>query len=98
MSVLYCSIPNFAAALARRDDPSLRRHPLVLIGPDRHVFAVSAEAADCGIVVGSTAKTAEVRCPEARLLEADVARCRSEFETLLELLELASTQVEPHGW
>lgn len=98
MSILHCSVPNFAAALACRDDSSLQQHPLVLIGPDGRVFAVSAEAASCGIVAGATARTAEVRCPEARLLEADIARCRSEFETLLELLELTSSQVEPHGW
>ena len=98
MSIFYCTIPHFAAALARRDDPSLRDRPLVLIGPRRRVFAVSAEAAACGIVVGLTARTAEVRCPEARLLEADVARYRQEFETLLQLLELSSPRVEPHGW
>ena len=34
MSILYCAVPNFAAALVRRDDPSLQQHPLVLIGPD----------------------------------------------------------------
>jgi len=98
MSILYCCIPDFAAALARRADPSLRHRPLVLIGPEGRVFAASVEALACGIVVGQTARTAEVRCPDARLLEADVARCRSEFEILLELLERTSPRVEPHGW
>ena len=98
MSILYCSIPYFAAALARRDDASLQHSPLVLIGPEGRVFAASAEAAACGIVVGLTARAAEVRCPEARLLRADIVHCRSEFETLLELLELTSPNVEPHGF
>ena len=98
MSILYCSIPNFATALVRRDKPRLCHRPLVLVGPERRVFAVSAEAAACGVVVGQTARTAEVRCPEAQLWEADVARCRSEFEALLSLLELTSPCVEPHGW
>jgi hypothetical protein len=98
MSILYCCIPDFATALVRRGDPRLSQRPLVLIGPERRVFAVSAEAAACGVVVGQTARTVEVRCPEARLLEADVPRCRSEFETLLQLLELTSPSVEPHGW
>lgn len=98
MSILYCFIPYFAAALARRDNASLEHCPLVLIGPEGRVVAVSAEAAACGIVVGLTARAAEVRCPEARLLDADIARCRSEFETLLELLELTSPKVEPHGF
>jgi nucleotidyltransferase/DNA polymerase involved in DNA repair len=98
MSILYCCIPDFAPALARRGNPNLRHRPLVLIGPEGRVFAASAEAAVCGIAVGQTARAAEVRCPEAQLLEANVAGCRSEFETLLELLELTSPRVEPHGW
>jgi nucleotidyltransferase/DNA polymerase involved in DNA repair len=98
MSILYCAIPHFAAALARRDDPDLEERPLILIGPEERVFGASAEAVACGVSVGLTARTAETRCPEARLLDADVARCRKEFETLLQLLERSSSRVEPHGW
>ena len=98
MSIIYCSIPHFAVALARRDNPSFHDRPLVLIGEDRHVFAVSAEAATHGIVAGLPVRTAEVRCPQALLLEADVPRCRAEFETLLQLLDCTSPTVEPHDW
>jgi len=98
MSVLYCTIPHFAAALARRDDPGLGGRPLVLIGPEGRVFGVSAEAAACDVIAGLTVRAAEARCPEAHLLEADVARCRTELETLLQLLERTSPKVEPHGW
>jgi protein ImuB len=98
MSVLYCTIPHFAAALARRDDPELGATPLILIGPEKRVFGVSAEAAASGVCAGMTTRIAEVRCPEARLLEADVAHCREETETLLGVLELTGPAVEPHGW
>jgi protein ImuB len=98
MSVLYCAIPHFAAALARRDDPELGETPLILVGSGKRVFGVSAEAADSGVCAGMTVRMAEVRCPEARLLEADVARCREETETLLRVLELTGPAVEPHGW
>ncbi|UCC65453.1 MAG: hypothetical protein JSV36_10590 [Anaerolineae bacterium] len=97
MSILYCTIPHFAAALAQRDNAALQSRPLVLIGPERRVFGVSAEAAACGVAVGMTARTAEVRCPEARLVEADLARYRIEFEVLLQVLEQLSPRVEPHG-
>ena len=97
-SILYCSIPHFAAALARRDDPSLEERPLVLIGAEGRVLGVSAEAAACGVVTGMTARAAEVRCPEARLVDVDVGHCRAEFETLLGVLERVSPSVEPHGW
>jgi DNA polymerase-4 len=98
MSILYCSIPNFATALVRRDDPRLVQRPLVLIGPEQRVFAASAEAAACGVVAGQAVRAAEVCCPGARLLEADLTRCNSEFEALLQLLERTSPSVEPHGW
>jgi nucleotidyltransferase/DNA polymerase involved in DNA repair len=98
VSVLYCTIPHFAAALARRDRPELAGQPLVLLDPEGRVLGVSAEAAAGGVTAGMTARAAEIRCPEARLLAADVARCRAELEALLQLLERSSPRVEPHGW
>jgi protein ImuB len=98
MSVLYCTVPHFAANLARRDHPDLGEVPLVLIEPGGRVLGASAEAAACGVTAGMTAREAEVHCPEARLLEADAARCRAESEVLFQLLERASPRVEPHGW
>jgi nucleotidyltransferase/DNA polymerase involved in DNA repair len=71
---------------------------LVLIGPEGRVFGASAEAHACGVTTGLSPRDAEIRCPEARLVEADISQCRTEVETLLQVLELASPQVEPHGW
>ena len=98
MSVLYCTIPHFAVALAQRDHPEWEGGPLVLVGPEDRVFGVSAEAAACGVVAGMTARMAQVRCSEAHLRDADLARSRAELEILLQLLEGVSPQVEPHGW
>jgi nucleotidyltransferase/DNA polymerase involved in DNA repair len=98
MSILYCSIPHFAAALVQRDDPSLQYQPLVLLGSDGRVFAASAEAAACAITPGLTPQAATARCPQAKLVEADVTCCRAEFEVLLQLLEHTNPVVEPHGW
>jgi nucleotidyltransferase/DNA polymerase involved in DNA repair len=98
LSVLYCTIPHFAAALARRDGPELEGRPLVLVGPEGRVFGASAEAAAGGVAAGMTVRAAEIHCPEARLLEADVARCRAELDGLFQVLERASPKVEPHGW
>ncbi len=98
MSVLYCTVPYFVAALARRDNPDLQNHPLVLVGPEQRVLGVSAESAASGVAVGMTARVAEIRCPEAHLLDADPDRCRETSETLLQLLERISPKVEPHGW
>ena len=98
MSVLYCTIPQFAAALVRRDHPDLADRPLVLVGTGDRVWAASAEAVACGIGPGMPVSTAEVRCPEAHWIEAEPARYRLESETLLQILEDACPRVEPHGW
>jgi protein ImuB len=76
----------------------LEDDPLVLIGPEGRVFDASTEAEACGVARGMTPRAAEVRCPEARLLEADVARCRQEVEAMLQVLEQTGPKVEPHGW
>jgi protein ImuB len=96
--VLYCTIPYFPAALLQREHTELVGLPLVLVGPEERVFGLSAQAAARGVVPGMAARTAQIRCPEAHLLDADVARCRAELEALVQLLEEFSPRVEPHGW
>ena len=81
----------------QRDRPDAATGPIVLLGPDGRVVDACAEAAACAVQPGMTARTAEVRCPEARLLEADPERCRVELERLFQVLELYSTGVEPLG-
>ena len=98
MSILYCAIPHFPAALAQRCQPGLRDRALVLVDPEGRVFSASAEAASFGITAGLTARAAQVRCPQAHLLDADVPRCRQTFEALLQVLERTGPKVEPHGW
>ena len=98
MSVLYCTVPHFAAALTRRDRPDTAAGPLVLLGPDGRVVDASGEAFACAIRQGMTAQAARVRCPEAHLVEVDLDHCQTEQESLLQMLERFSTGVEPHGW
>jgi protein ImuB len=97
MSILYCSIPHFATALMQRDDPTLTRRPLILLGPDGHVFDASGDATSCGVIPGIPGRAAEVRCPSARLMEVNLAHCRAQLETLWQTLERNSPAVEPHG-
>jgi protein ImuB len=92
MSILYCTIPHFAAALTRQDPP------LILVGPEDRVLDASPEVAACGVIAGIPARIARVRCPEARILDADIAGCREAHEAVLQLLEQFSPSVEPHGW
>ena len=98
MSIVYCNIPHFPVTLARRDQPEFTDRPLVLLGPEGRVLDASAEATACGVGAGLTAHVAQVRCPEAHLLDADVVRCQEAREELLDVLERFGTSVEPHGW
>jgi nucleotidyltransferase/DNA polymerase involved in DNA repair len=97
MSILYCTIPHFAVALTQRDRSDPDDRPLVLVDPEGHVFDASSEATACGVVAGLTARTAQIRCPQARLIGAEVAYYRQELETLFEVLERTGPKVEPHG-
>jgi nucleotidyltransferase/DNA polymerase involved in DNA repair len=98
VSILYCAIPHFAVALARRDHPELADGPLIVLDPDDRVFDFSPKGAQQGIVPGLTLRIAQIRCPEANLYRIDLERCRQEFEAFLEILEQFSSTVEPHGW
>lgn len=98
MSILYCAIPHFAVALARRDDPELADGPLIVLDSEDRVFDVSPEGAQRGIRPGLVLRMAQIRCPEARLYSVDLERCRRELEVFLEILEQFSSAVEPHGW
>jgi len=97
MSVMYCVIPHPAVALARRQRPELTDRPLVVMGPQERVFDASVEAVSCGIAGGMTAQMAQVRCPEATIVDADLVCCREVTQTLLDTLEQFSPTVEPHG-
>lgn len=98
MSILYCAIPHFAVALARRDHPELADSPLIVLDPEDRVFDVSPEGAQRGVMPGLTVRMAQIRCPEARLYSVDLERCRQELEVFFEILEQFSSTVEPHGW
>lgn len=97
MSIMYCVIPHPAVSLARRQKPELADYPLVVIGPQERVLDASVEAVSCGVTGGMTAQMTRVRCPEARIVEADLVRCREVTQMLLDILERFSPTVEPHG-
>ena len=70
----------------------------MLIGSGDRVLDASAQAATCGVVPGLTARLAQIRCPQAHLLKADIDKSRQAFEMLLSILEQAGDKVEPRGW
>lgn len=90
-------IPDFAAALARRDQPVLRGRPIVVGGsPEEHaqVRACSREARDEGVAVGMPLRRALALCPGAVFLPWREGAVQQEATVLLDLLEEYSPVVE----
>ena len=90
-------IPHFAAAVERREDPSLVRVPLVIGGPGGEpgeVHAVSGEAAQMGVRPGMLLSQAQALCPQARTIAAAPRRYERAFEELMEVLAGFASLVE----
>ncbi|HBY92592.1 MAG TPA: hypothetical protein DEP84_01295, partial [Chloroflexi bacterium] len=92
------SVPYFAAAVERREDPSLVARPLVIGGLPRtpgKVYAISREAARTGVRPGMPVRRAQGLCPQARFIPAAQARYQEVFEQIADLLTAFTNLVEP---
>jgi nucleotidyltransferase/DNA polymerase involved in DNA repair len=90
-------IPNLAIAVARRDDPALADHPLVLYTAARQRAIVAAASDDTCVIAGTPLRQAIVRCPHAVYRPADPDRDRQISATLITILETFSPRVAPHA-
>jgi nucleotidyltransferase/DNA polymerase involved in DNA repair len=91
-------LPYFAAAVERRDDPSLTGAPLVIVeraGGSARVLAACGQATGLGVKPGMALRQARLVCPQARIIPADPSRYRHTFDRLLEALVAFSPRVEP---
>ena len=90
-------IRDFYVALARRDQPALRGRAVVIGGsPDEHaeVKACSVEAAEAGVIVGTTLRRALALCPNAVFLPLQETHAAAEAERTWEVLRNHSPVVE----
>lgn len=100
MSIACVIVPYFAAAVERRDDPSLDGAPLVIGGlpyERGEVYAPSREAAEMGVKRGMTLRQAEALCPEAVFISPSEMRYSQAFGELAGILERFTCLVEPDG-
>jgi nucleotidyltransferase/DNA polymerase involved in DNA repair len=102
VSILYCTIPHFAIALAGARTAPLHdgssERAVIALDPSGRVLDADPRAAACGVRPGQSARLARIRCPQARLVEADLDGCCQAMEALLGVLERTGDRVEPHGW
>jgi nucleotidyltransferase/DNA polymerase involved in DNA repair len=89
MDVICALVPRFLVALARRDNPALRDHPVV-VGRSSEtrgtVVACSDEAASMGVTPGMQLSRAQVLCPPAAvvpLLQEQVEAAERAFVSLV---------------
>jgi nucleotidyltransferase/DNA polymerase involved in DNA repair len=97
MEVACFYVEEFAVAIARRDDPRLRKRPVVIGGsPEEHVAVTgcSREAAEAGVAVGMPLRRALALCPSAVFLPLQEGAIRAEWTCLTDLLCLYSPTVE----
>lgn len=97
MNVACLLVPNFAVALARRDDPQLAKRPIIIGGsPEEHsaVTACSEEAAAAGVSIGTTLRRALALCPEAVFLPNRQGDITAAATQMVELCKLYSPIVE----
>jgi nucleotidyltransferase/DNA polymerase involved in DNA repair len=86
-------IPNLAIAVARRDQPALAEHPLILYAAERQRTLVTAASHDTGVTPGMPLRQAITRCPQAVYQAADPERDRQVCIVLGNLLETFSPRV-----
>ncbi|MGH2607601.1 MAG: DNA polymerase Y family protein [Tepidiformaceae bacterium] len=97
MEVACFYVEEFSVAIARRDDPRLRKRPVVIGGsPDEHaaVTGCSREAAEAGVTVGMPLRRALALCPKAVFLPLQEGAIVAEWTRLTDLLCRLSPSVE----
>jgi DNA polymerase IV len=98
MALIGCvQIPEFAIAVARRDNPTLADSPLVLYGEGRQRATVAAASAETGIRPGVSLRQALVRCPHAIVRPAAPDRTQQVLAALIHLLHTFSPRVAAHS-
>ncbi len=82
--ILHGDLDAFYAAVAQRDDPSLRGKPLVVAGASRRavVLTASYEARPFGIHSAMPLYQAKSRCPELVVVPPDFEKYRQASQAL----------------
>ncbi|MEZ4485713.1 MAG: DNA polymerase IV [Syntrophotaleaceae bacterium] len=98
--ILHLTVPDFAVALARAVDPSLRDRPLAvapILSPGSLLRCVSAEARQDGVVPGMNVQLARKCCPALQLLPPRPELAARACAALRELAGRYSPLWEPNG-
>ena len=95
MMIASVHIPKLAIAIARRDNPTLADHPLVLYSMKGKRTVVAVASDDAGLVAGTPLRHVSVRCPHALVRPADASH-HQVLNALIALLQAFSPRVAAH--
>ncbi len=98
-TILHIKVVNFPSAVERIRCPDLVDKPLI-IGHARSstsgvVYCTSEEARECGVEEGMSLRRAQRSCPDAVVLQADLALYKQENIKYLDILMHYSPLLEP---
>jgi nucleotidyltransferase/DNA polymerase involved in DNA repair len=91
-------VPFFAAGVERLLQPALAAIPLVISEPaqaPQRVYAVSDEAACEGIKPGMPLRQAQLLCPQAQIIPAQLSKYQRIYDDLLAVLAHFTHRIEP---
>src|SRR5579864_8748097 len=94
--ILHGDLDAFYAAVAQRDDPSLRGKPLVVSGRSRRavVLTASYEARPFGVRSAMPLFMALQKCPQLVIVPPDFTKYREASRAMFGILRLESSVVE----
>jgi DNA polymerase IV len=95
--IVHVDMDAFYASVEQRDDPSLRRRPVVVAwkGKRSVVCAASYEARRFGVRSAMPAVTAERLCPEAVFVPPDFTRYKAVSQAVREIFQRHTDAIEP---
>jgi len=96
--IAHVDMDAFYASIETRDNPRYRGQPVIVgAAPNARgvVAAASYEARRYGVRSAMPSREAAARCPHAVFLPVDMEKYRAVSETLFELLETFTPEIEP---
>jgi DNA polymerase-4 len=97
MSILHTHIPDFAFRVSSRRQADWEARPVLLLGPDERVWAMSPPARNSHVAIGLPLRQALSRCPDAAVHELDLAAVESAQAAFTTVIAQTGLPVEVSG-
>lgn len=98
-TILHIDMDAFFASVEQRDNTSLRKKPIAVVGPNRRFVLVSPsyEARAYGVKTGMTGSEAKALCPNIILVKAGTDKYAAACSEIVKLLHAYSPDIEVYS-